>query len=118
MLCSMIHLMYLLDSCYLLIIVMDFDALTMQATWAKLVHGREKDDSKPLPPLPPRLVTDNDLKEFYEAMKVYEVSNSGMTSTNGAKRKPGYAGSLDTEHYGRGKRAREVCLFSLFLKFS
>ncbi|XP_056173698.1 LOW QUALITY PROTEIN: chromatin structure-remodeling complex protein SYD [Syzygium oleosum] len=78
------------------------------ATWAKLVHGREKDDSKPLPPLPPRLVTDNDLKEFYEAMKVYEVSNSGMTSTNGAKRKPGYAGSLDTEHYGRGKRAREV----------
>ncbi|XP_048132070.1 chromatin structure-remodeling complex protein SYD isoform X3 [Rhodamnia argentea] len=78
------------------------------ATWAKLVHGREKDDSKPLPPLPPRLLTDDELKEFYEAMKVYEVSNSGMTSTNGVKRKSGYAGSLDTEQYGRGKRAREV----------
>lgn len=114
----MIHVMYMLDSCCLLITDVDFDASTMQATWARLVHGREKDDSKPLPPLPPRLVTDNDLKEFYEAMKVYEASNSGMTSTNGAKRKSGYAGSLDTEQYGRGKRAREVCLFSLHLKLS
>ncbi|KAI6706337.1 hypothetical protein NL676_009299 [Syzygium grande] len=76
-------------------------------TWANLVHEGDIDDSRTLPPLPPRLVTDDDLKEFYEAMKVFEVPNSGITSTNSAKWKSGYAGSLDTEQYGRGNRARE-----------
>lgn len=81
----------------------------MQATWRKLLCERGLDSSEPLPPLPSRLVTDDDLKEFYEAMKIYEVPKDGVVSNVGVKRKTEYLGSLDTQHYGRGKRAREVC---------
>lgn len=64
-------------------------------------------DPVPLPPS--RLVTDDDLKDFYEAMKIYEVPKAGEVSNVGVKRKSEYLGGLDTQHYGRGKRAREVC---------
>lgn len=81
----------------------------MQATWAKLVCGEGRHDSEPLPPIPSRLVSDDDLKTFYEAMKIYEVQKPELASGAGVKRKSEYIGSLDTKQYGRGKRAREVC---------
>ncbi|KAI3964562.1 hypothetical protein MKW92_025413, partial [Papaver armeniacum] len=71
--------------------------------WQKLVHGSEKDDPTACLPMPSRLVTDEDLKAFVEAMQAYEDANAGL------KRKSEYtAGGLDTQYYGRGKRAREV----------
>ncbi|CAM8911859.1 unnamed protein product [Rhodiola kirilowii] len=72
-------------------------------TWRKLMSGRGVD----VPPLPSRLVTDDELKPFCEAMKKYEVPQTGETSHDGTKRK-GDSRGLDTQHYGRGKRAREV----------
>uniref|UniRef100_A0A5B6YW35 Chromatin structure-remodeling complex protein SYD n=1 Tax=Davidia involucrata TaxID=16924 RepID=A0A5B6YW35_DAVIN len=78
------------------------------ATWKKLVRGQGTDVSEPFPPLPSRLLTDDDLKPFYEAMKIFEVSNVGMVSNVGVKRKSESLGGLDTQQYGRGKRAREV----------
>ncbi|KAA3454460.1 chromatin structure-remodeling complex protein SYD-like isoform X1 [Gossypium australe] len=79
------------------------------AKWKKLVCGSEMDSSKPLPPLPPRLVTDDDLKEFYEAMKLYDTPKTELQPNNiGSKRKGGSLGGLDTQQYGRGKRQREV----------
>ncbi|XP_020977966.1 chromatin structure-remodeling complex protein SYD-like [Arachis ipaensis] len=77
------------------------------ATWKKLVSGPATDGSEPIPSLPSRLVTDEDLKQLYEAMKISDVSKDEVAS-NGIKRKSGTPGSLDTQHYGRGKRAREV----------
>ncbi|XP_052116774.1 chromatin structure-remodeling complex protein SYD isoform X28 [Arachis duranensis] len=77
------------------------------ATWKKLVSGPATDGSEPIPTLPSRLVTDEDLKQFYEAMKIFDVSKDEVAS-NGIKRKSGTPGGLDTQHYGRGKRAREV----------
>ncbi|KAF8401562.1 hypothetical protein HHK36_012504 [Tetracentron sinense] len=73
------------------------------AAWQKLVQGQDKDCSLPLPSMPSRLVTDDDLNAFCKAMQIYEVSNVGA-----AKRKSEYLGGLDTQQYGRGKRAREV----------
>ena len=58
--------------------------------------------------LPSRLVTDDDLKAFYEAMKVYDVTNDGAAYGSGLKRKSVSSGGFDTQQYGRGKRAREV----------
>ncbi|KAB2009687.1 hypothetical protein ES319_D10G184500v1 [Gossypium barbadense] len=78
------------------------------AKWKKLVFGSGMDGSKPLPPLPSRLVTDDDLKDFYEAMKLYDIQKSGAQPNVGVKRKGESLGALDTQHYGRGKRAREV----------
>ncbi|GMI95860.1 hypothetical protein HRI_003255300 [Hibiscus trionum] len=78
------------------------------AKWKKLVYGSGMDSSKPLPPLPPRLVTDHDLKEFYEKMKLYDVPKTGLQTNTGLKRKGGSLGGLDSQQYGRGKRAREV----------
>ena len=92
-----------------------FDAsffMNMQAKWKKLIFGSLMDGSKPLPPLPSRLVTDDDLKEFYEAMKLYDVPKNGVQPNVGVKRKGESRGGLDTLHYGRGKRTREVCLLS------
>ncbi|KAI3983237.1 hypothetical protein MKX01_013304 [Papaver californicum] len=70
--------------------------------WQKLVHGSEKDDPTTCLSMPSRLVTDEDLKAFVEAMQAYEDANEG------SKRKSEYTGGLDTQYYGRGKRAREV----------
>ncbi|GLT42013.1 hypothetical protein SLA2020_160370 [Shorea laevis] len=79
------------------------------ATWKKLVSGQGIDGSRSLPALPPsRLVTDDDLKEFYEVMKLYEVPKAAVASNVGVKRKGEYLGGLDTQQYGRGKRTREV----------
>ncbi|KAL4387085.1 hypothetical protein GQ457_09G023060 [Hibiscus cannabinus] len=78
------------------------------AKWKKLVFGSGTDGSKPLPPLPSRLVTDDDLKAFYKAMKLYDVPKTAVQPNVGVKRKGESVGALDTRHYGRGKRAREV----------
>ncbi|XP_021808623.1 chromatin structure-remodeling complex protein SYD isoform X1 [Prunus avium] len=78
------------------------------ARWRKLACVQGIDSSETLPPLPSRLVTDDDLKEFCEVMKVYEVPKTGEVSNVGVKRKGGALGGLDTQRYGRGKRAREV----------
>ncbi|XP_024039562.1 chromatin structure-remodeling complex protein SYD isoform X2 [Citrus clementina] len=77
------------------------------ATWRKLIRGLGT-DGEPLPPLPSRLVTDDDLKALYEAMKIYDAPKTGVSPNVGVKRKGEHLGSLDTQHYGRGKRAREV----------
>lgn len=81
----------------------------LQATWKNLVRGQGIDSSEPVLPLPSRLVTDDDLKAFYEFMKKHDVPKDAEPPSLGGKRKRGYLGSLDTQHYGRGKRAREVC---------
>ncbi|XP_022723174.1 chromatin structure-remodeling complex protein SYD-like isoform X3 [Durio zibethinus] len=78
------------------------------AKWKKLVLGSGLDGSKPLPPLPSRLVTDDDLKEFCEEMKLYDIPTTGVQPNVGVKRKSESLGGLDTRQYGRGKRAREV----------
>ncbi|GAU11125.1 hypothetical protein TSUD_197490 [Trifolium subterraneum] len=43
-------------------------------------------------------------------MKIYDDVPKGEVQSNGVKRKRGSHGGLDTQHYGRGKRAREVTL--------
>lgn len=58
--------------------------------------------------LPSRLLTEDDLKPFCEAMKISDTPAPAVVSTLGVKRKSEYLGGLDTQHYGRGKRAREV----------
>ncbi|BBG93235.1 P-loop containing nucleoside triphosphate hydrolases superfamily protein [Prunus dulcis] len=64
------------------------------ATWRKLACVQGMDGSETLPPLPSRLVTDDDLKEFCEVMKVYEVPKTGEVSNVGVKRKGGALGAL------------------------
>lgn len=86
----------------------------LQAMWKNLLLGQGKNGSEPIPPLPSRLLTEDELKPFYEAIKTYEASTARVASDAGAnvgaKRKSGGLGGLDTQHYGRGKRAREVGL--------
>ncbi|KAL6966430.1 hypothetical protein U1Q18_032209 [Sarracenia purpurea var. burkii] len=76
--------------------------------WKNLLLGLGKDGSEPIPPLPSRLLTDDELRTFHEAIKIYELSNSRVASNAGPKQKSEYLRSLDMQHYGRGKRAREV----------
>ncbi|XP_073009948.1 uncharacterized protein [Typha latifolia] len=71
------------------------------AAWTALVQGGSSDELDPLV-MPSRLVTEDDLKTFYKAMMVYESANLDI------KRKREHPGGLDTQQYGRGKRAREV----------
>ncbi|KAJ9154438.1 hypothetical protein P3X46_027771 [Hevea brasiliensis] len=78
------------------------------ATWKSLLLGQGLNATEPLPPLPSRLVTDDDLKSFYEVMKLYDVPKAEVVSNVGVKRKGQKLGGLDTQQYGRGKRAREV----------
>ncbi|GMH18794.1 hypothetical protein Nepgr_020635 [Nepenthes gracilis] len=78
------------------------------AAWKSLLVEQGIDISDAIPPLPSRLVTDKDLKQLYEAIKIYEASSAGTVSDSGVKRKSGYPGYFDTQQYGRGKRAREV----------
>lgn len=42
-------------------------------------------------------------------MKMNNVPMVAVESNVGMKRKGGSVGGLDTQQYGRGKRAREVC---------
>ncbi|CDP17651.1 unnamed protein product [Coffea canephora] len=76
--------------------------------WRKLFIESGAEDRECLPPLPSRLLTDDDLKLFYEAMKISEAPPQVVASNSGMKRKSDYLGGLDTRQYGRGKRAREV----------
>nr|XP_034930331.1 chromatin structure-remodeling complex protein SYD-like isoform X4 [Populus alba] len=78
------------------------------ATWKNLLLGQGMDALEHQPPLPSRLVTDDDLKAFYKAMNLYDVPKAGVESNAGVKRKGKSLGGLDTQQYGRGKRAREV----------
>ncbi|KAL6631335.1 hypothetical protein ACP70R_028185 [Stipagrostis hirtigluma subsp. patula] len=73
--------------------------------WQKVVQDGATSGVDPAV-MPPRLVTDDDLKSFCQAMKVYESSNVKSVKVN--VRRKGELGGLDTQHYGRGKRAREV----------
>ncbi|KAL6861338.1 hypothetical protein ACP4OV_017038 [Aristida adscensionis] len=75
------------------------------AAWQKVVQDSSSSGVDPAI-MPSRLVTDDDLKSFCKAMKVYESSNVKSVKVN--VRKKGGLGGLDTQHYGRGKRAREV----------
>ncbi|KAF6176620.1 hypothetical protein GIB67_034482 [Kingdonia uniflora] len=75
---------------------------TEMAAWQKLTQGPYSDCLEALPPAPCRLVMDEDLKEFCKAIQEYEAANVGV------KRKNKSTGGLDTQHYGRGKRLREV----------
>ncbi|CAK9171056.1 unnamed protein product [Ilex paraguariensis] len=78
------------------------------ATWRMLTSGHETNCSDPVSLLPSRLLTYEELKPFYEAMKISEVPKPGLVSNAGIKRKSENLGGLDTQQYGRGKRAREV----------
>jgi hypothetical protein len=49
-------------------------------------------------------------------MKIYESSNVKSVKVN--VRRKGELGGLDTKHYGRGKRAREVSCIIIFLYVS
>ncbi|KAG1334177.1 chromatin structure-remodeling complex protein SYD-like [Cocos nucifera] len=71
------------------------------AAWQRLVQGSSAEGLEPLP-MPSRLVTDEDLKPFYEVMMIYESQNVNV------KKQGESLGGLDTHQYGRGKRAREV----------
>jgi len=79
--------------------------LHLQAAWQKMVHGVTMEGPDPLP-MPSRLVTEDDLQPLYKAMMAYEASNVGVKLKGDV--------SLDTQHYGRGKRAREVTFWYLF----
>ncbi|KAI3744867.1 hypothetical protein L1987_57963 [Smallanthus sonchifolius] len=75
--------------------------------WKKLVSEQGGIGGDSIPPLPSRLVTENELKSFCEAMKAIEAPKPVVLPGIGGKRK-GELGNLDTRNYGRGKRAREV----------
>ncbi|KAL5224347.1 hypothetical protein ABZP36_010986 [Zizania latifolia] len=76
-----------------------------RAAWLKVVQDASTSGLDPSV-MPSRLVTDDDLKSFCNAMKIYESSNVKSVKVN--VRRKGELGGLDTQHYGRGKRAREV----------
>ena len=89
---------------------------SLQAAWQKVVQDGSTSGLDP-EVLPSRLVTDDDLKPFCHAMKLYEPSNVKSVKVN--VRKKGEIGGLDTQHYGRGKRAREVsCTLSLVVSLT
>ncbi|XP_051203890.1 uncharacterized protein [Lolium perenne] len=75
------------------------------AVWLKVVQDGSVSGLDPSV-MPSRLVSDDDLKSFCHAMKIYESSNVKSVKVN--VRRKGELGGLDTKHYGRGKRAREV----------
>ncbi|KAL1201375.1 Chromatin structure-remodeling complex protein SYD [Cardamine amara subsp. amara] len=77
-------------------------------TWNTLVHAPGSNSFAPIPPIPSRLVTEDDLKLLYETMKLNDVPMVAKESNVGMKRKDGSIVGLDTHQYGRGKRAREV----------
>lgn len=79
----------------------------MQDIWKKLVLEQGGVSGELIPSLPSRLVTENEMKSFCEAMKAIEVPKPVVLPGIGGKRK-GALGNSDTHNYGRGKRAREV----------
>ncbi|CAA0833462.1 Chromatin structure-remodeling complex protein SYD, partial [Striga hermonthica] len=76
--------------------------------WKNMFEGDGSEKPEQIPPLPSRLLTDDDLKSFYDVMKISETPTPSVLPNPGMKRKSGYIGGLDTQQYGRGKRAREV----------
>ncbi|KAH9329798.1 hypothetical protein KI387_001906 [Taxus chinensis] len=68
-----------------------------QEEWLRCIKGKGGEEEMEMPP---RLVGEEELKPFIMAMQAYDNANPG-----GKKRS---SSVLDTQHYGRGKRAREV----------
>lgn len=68
-----------------------------QEEWLKCIQGNGDDQGMPIPP---RLLGEEELKPFVAAMQAYDNAHNG-----GRKRS---SSALDIQHYGRGKRAREV----------
>ena len=62
------------------------------------------------PPLPFRLVAEDEIKSLCEAMKAFEVPKPVVIPGYGGKRKSELR-NLGTHNYGKGKQAGEVCLF-------
>ncbi|PKA57845.1 Chromatin structure-remodeling complex protein SYD [Apostasia shenzhenica] len=79
-----------------------------KAAWLNVFQENKLNDLQPLA-VPSRLVTEEDLKPFYKAMRIFETAPAPTISAV-TKGKGKSHGGLDTEHYGRGKRAREVSL--------
>ncbi|CAI9299634.1 unnamed protein product [Lactuca saligna] len=77
------------------------------ALWKQVVSEQGGTSDEVTPPLPSRLVTEDEMKSFCEAMKAIEVPKPVVIPGYGGKRKS-ELGNLDTHNYGRGKRAREV----------
>jgi len=70
-----------------------------QETWLRCIQGKDGGDSMPMPP---RLVGEEELRPFIMAMQAHEIAYSG------GRKKLGSSLAPDIQHYGRGKRAREV----------
>lgn len=73
---------------------------TEQAQWRKCLQNMNNQES--CSTTPPRLLEDAELMPFLTAMQSIDVAKAEE------KQKSGTVVSLDTQHYGRGKRAREV----------
>ncbi|KAF2287717.1 hypothetical protein GH714_002427 [Hevea brasiliensis] len=56
--------------------------------WRSSLLGQGFDGTEPVPPLTSRLVTDDDLKAFYEVMNLYEVPKAGVVSNSNVGLKP------------------------------
>lgn len=107
-LCPRLPIIMIMSYCCISNMFLNGCSLHLQAAWRKIVEGETKEGQESLP-MPSRLVTEEDLKPLYKAMVAYEASNAGVKRKGDA--------SLDTQHYGRGKRAREVSfLFDLLCK--
>ncbi|CAH1450258.1 unnamed protein product [Lactuca virosa] len=83
-----------------------------QALGKQVVSEQGGPSAELTPPFPSRLVIEDEIKSFCEVMKAFEVPTPVVIPGYGGKRKS-ELGNLDTHNYGRGKRAREVCLLYL-----
>ena len=63
--------------------------------------GESSEEALVSPP-PPRLLQEHELLPILTAIEATEAGRAGE------KIKSGRGGTLDTQHYGRGKRAREA----------
>lgn len=73
--------------------------VSIQRQWRKFLQGPNVEEQFSIPP---RLLQEHELMPLLTAIQSMESEKPGE------KQKPGAAGVLDTEQYGRGKRAREV----------
>lgn len=75
-----------------------------------MVQGQGSSSVSDIPPIPSRLVTEDDLKLLYETMKSNDVPMVAKKSNVGMRRKRGAVEGFDShQQYGRGKRIKEVC---------
>ncbi|KAK2975575.1 hypothetical protein RJ640_014062 [Escallonia rubra] len=77
--------------------------------WKKLASSQDAVGSEAVLSLPARLLTDDDLRPFCEAMKISDAPCPVEVSNDAVLRKSGshvYHGNYDTHLHGRGKRVR------------